>query len=355
MEPIELDNTTTPEPIIVRGKTIQWLLRAMAPQISGRNVWRRGVSGQSLVEFALSLPFLMTLLLALLEIGFLIRSHLTIIYATREGARSEAAAGNTPPTIDGSPVSIQNQAQYYTMSDGDTVMINNVNAALQDERPNTLFLSAYKADSSYGDPCQPKYIGKISVDNGNNTCSFTAAGFSSMNYNNWPVAYYNPNNAANPPLDQEVFQRAGAPTYGFTRLLMDGTNSSQSCPSQAPYRKWCGSNSNTLPIPSNGWVANPWYPGLRCDTDPSQPQTGATAAKVGGTSNGSNNVYYNADSNVTVTPVTRDWIGVRIDYEHHWFTAFFSLQPLVLTDHSVYDLEPISQTNNTVFSCVGGS
>ena len=50
--------------------------------------------GQSLVEFSMIITVVMLLLLGMLEFGFLFDHHLTLEYATREGARVGAALGN---------------------------------------------------------------------------------------------------------------------------------------------------------------------------------------------------------------------------------------------------------------------
>lgn len=47
--------------------------------------------GQGLVEFAYIVPVFMLILLAILEFGFMFNHHLTLEYATREGARAGAA------------------------------------------------------------------------------------------------------------------------------------------------------------------------------------------------------------------------------------------------------------------------
>ncbi len=49
--------------------------------------------GQSLVEFAIALPILAILLLGMLDFGFAFNHHLSLEYATREGARMGAAVG----------------------------------------------------------------------------------------------------------------------------------------------------------------------------------------------------------------------------------------------------------------------
>ena len=55
---------------------------------------RDGRSGQGLVEFAILVPAFAILLFAMLEFGFVFSHHLTVEYATREGARVGAALGN---------------------------------------------------------------------------------------------------------------------------------------------------------------------------------------------------------------------------------------------------------------------
>ena len=49
--------------------------------------------GQSLVEFAISVPVFVLLLFGMLEFGFAFSHNLTLEYATREGARTGAALG----------------------------------------------------------------------------------------------------------------------------------------------------------------------------------------------------------------------------------------------------------------------
>lgn len=56
--------------------------------------------GQSLVEMAMIVPFLMALVLGAIEFGFIFNHSLSMEYATREGARvgSSLANGGGPPT-----------------------------------------------------------------------------------------------------------------------------------------------------------------------------------------------------------------------------------------------------------------
>ncbi len=56
-------------------------------------------SAQSLVEFALTLPFLMFLLAGVIDLGRLYYSYITILNASREGARYGAARAYDPAGI----------------------------------------------------------------------------------------------------------------------------------------------------------------------------------------------------------------------------------------------------------------
>lgn len=55
---------------------------------------RRRSTGQSLVEFTMVVPVFLLLLLGMLEFGFVFTHEQTLVYATREGARTGAAVGN---------------------------------------------------------------------------------------------------------------------------------------------------------------------------------------------------------------------------------------------------------------------
>jgi Flp pilus assembly protein TadG len=62
---------------------------------------REGQRGQSMVEMALILPVLLMLVIGTLEFGFAFDHHLTLEYATREGARAGAALANGTGFADG--------------------------------------------------------------------------------------------------------------------------------------------------------------------------------------------------------------------------------------------------------------
>ena len=52
-------------------------------------------NGATIVEFALVLPVLLALLIGIIEFGWMIKNHLTIANATREGARAAAVGKST--------------------------------------------------------------------------------------------------------------------------------------------------------------------------------------------------------------------------------------------------------------------
>lgn len=56
--------------------------------------------GQAMVEFAMITPLFMLILLTVLEFGFVFTHHITMEYATREGARMGAALANGSVTFD---------------------------------------------------------------------------------------------------------------------------------------------------------------------------------------------------------------------------------------------------------------
>jgi len=51
---------------------------------------RKGSEGQAAVELALALPLVALLLLALVQLGFLVRDQVLVVHAAREGVRQAA-------------------------------------------------------------------------------------------------------------------------------------------------------------------------------------------------------------------------------------------------------------------------
>jgi hypothetical protein len=68
--------------------------------VTGRRLIRRPAQGerrgrgQSLVEYAMTVPVFLLILLGMLEFGFAFSHHLTMEYSTREGARTGASLAN---------------------------------------------------------------------------------------------------------------------------------------------------------------------------------------------------------------------------------------------------------------------
>ncbi len=69
------------------------------PVGAARRTRRSGERGQSLVEFAMVVTVMLLLLLGMLEFGFVFDHHLTIEYASREGARTASAMANGGGTV----------------------------------------------------------------------------------------------------------------------------------------------------------------------------------------------------------------------------------------------------------------
>ncbi len=176
----------------------------------GRN-WRKpagGAEGQALVEFALSLPFLIILFLVLVEVGFLLRSHMTVVSSVREGARVVSARGNADPAysyIDasGNRPNI-NSTNGRVGADGDFVLAQNVNTALGDERANVILLMTYRADDTE-DPFvatakDPVVSTTVSTKIGYNGFNGQYGVYFNSNYSNYPfqeVFSYTTKTAAN--------------------------------------------------------------------------------------------------------------------------------------------------------------
>jgi hypothetical protein len=68
---------------------------------------RSADAGQSLVEFALVIPIFITLLMGVIEFGFLYNNLLTVQFAARQGASAAAEAGG----VDGADCSILNAVE----------------------------------------------------------------------------------------------------------------------------------------------------------------------------------------------------------------------------------------------------
>lgn len=112
---------------------------------------RQGKEGQALVEFALTLPFLILLFVVLVELGLLIRSHMTVTSSVRESVRVVSARGNADPAVlvtsDGK-IYGGNDVNNRVGQDGDTVLVQNVNTSLGQESSNITLLMTFRADAT---------------------------------------------------------------------------------------------------------------------------------------------------------------------------------------------------------------
>jgi TadE-like protein len=69
--------------------------------VTRRSTWPRTRGpGQSLVEYAMTVPVFLLILLGMLEFGFAFSHHLTMEYSTREGARTGASLANGSAMVD---------------------------------------------------------------------------------------------------------------------------------------------------------------------------------------------------------------------------------------------------------------
>jgi hypothetical protein len=81
--------------------------------------------GQGLVEFAMLVPVFLLILLGMLELGFAFNHHITLEYATREGARAGAAM------VDGSQIDTTCGGTTITAANVDPLIIAAVQRVLK--------------------------------------------------------------------------------------------------------------------------------------------------------------------------------------------------------------------------------
>ncbi len=60
-----------------------------------RRRWLRGDSGQAAVEFAMALPLIVIVMLAIAQVGVSIRNEIAVELAAREGARAAAVSADS--------------------------------------------------------------------------------------------------------------------------------------------------------------------------------------------------------------------------------------------------------------------
>jgi len=95
---------------------------AYQPALGARG---RRQGGQGLVEFAMLVPVFLLILLGMLEFGFAFNHHMTLEYATREGARAGAAM------VDGSQIDTTCGGTTITAANVDPLIIAAVQRVLK--------------------------------------------------------------------------------------------------------------------------------------------------------------------------------------------------------------------------------
>lgn len=376
--------------------------RAVSGAMPGK--YRQGAEGQALVEFALCLPFMIMLFVVLVELGFLIRSHMTVTAAVREGVRVASARGNADPYVFAgtitSTVTGGNEVNRKVGADGDLVLVQNVNTALDKERQSVKMLMTYRADitenTATNRVTDPETGASVAVTN--NVGLHGLGGIYGV--------YYNPAVSLKP--FQEVFSYTLRVTNGITETWFVPVVLTQArCdaiyanmePAKVPdlptysgntygdTNTFCGdgaatpinrslplgkkvgtvdnvtqinnkprySGGSTCNIPtSTGYTSQteyqqaiqcwrynfaPWYPSLRRAID-----VGQTA----GTGQPNSSGYFNRQAELAAnfgstnesSPRSVDYLGVQINYEHKWFLTFFP-GSLSLTDKAVKPMEVI--------------
>lgn len=133
-----------------------------------RLVRRRWQRGQSLVEFTMIIPIVMTLTLGIAEFGVAYGTNMTLIEATREGARVGAVLGNGSNSFGCSGLTgaanvdpqIMLAVQRVVESPGSGIVLANID-----------WVEIYKSDASGGVGAYDKYT--VRVGGGGTFCGAT--------------------------------------------------------------------------------------------------------------------------------------------------------------------------------------
>jgi Flp pilus assembly protein TadG len=367
-----------------------------------------GKEGQALVEFALALPFIILLFVVLVELAFLIRGHLTAVSAVREGVRSVSQRGNADPsavffTTSGGSAAGANDIANRVGADGDTVLVQNMNTALQDMRKKVTMLMTYRADYTEGisqtatGAAQQVGINGIGGEAGiyyNPTVSrlpfqqvFSYTMIAGERWFTPTVLSQEQCDAlytgVQPAAARNVATSAGkkwSDTYGFPTFCGDAskTGANQGIDRRVPLGQvylWQNqeynnatvlSSKNRYTTPSGGtaqcaanqdvgrtkqaifywhaiqctrYAVAPWYPSIRRAHD--VPVTNPSTARTDPN-------YYNNQTEASFsfgcpTPADQrspDYVGIWVNYRHDWFLSFFP-GFLNLSEKSVKIMEPV--------------
>ena len=132
-----------------------------------RSVGRRRQRGQSLVEFTMVVPIVLMLVLSIAEFGVAYGTNMSLVEATREGARVGAILGNGSDSLGCASAGSGNvdpqimlAVQRVVESPGSGITLANVN-----------WVYIYKSDGTGGPTTYDKYT--VSVGNGGTICGAT--------------------------------------------------------------------------------------------------------------------------------------------------------------------------------------
>jgi Flp pilus assembly protein TadG len=284
---------------------------------------RRSESGQSLLEFAIALPFLLMLIVVMVEVGFLLRTHTSVVSTVRESVRNASAAGNADPyDLNYKP----------TMQDGDYLIVSLVNTNLSDQIGNIKLLTTYRADSTAG-----------------RSGTGTNDGTSKV----WPVVttVAQGGRTSGVPF-QRVFAKNVNSTQYTTQVLTSTACTTALTAAGMPTAgsnpcgyNWIPTSTDTTKLPPRKAEAtvytvttatakdnmDPWYPTFRRCRDITQGITSDISQSL------NNPNYYNNPQ------VSAHWLAVRIDYSYNWnnTTGVLGFLPATtLSDRAIKILEP---------------
>ncbi|MEI7556755.1 TadE/TadG family type IV pilus assembly protein [Candidatus Chlorohelix sp.] len=299
-------------------------LKNLRKPASGNGL-RRSESGQSLLEFAIALPFLLMLIVVMVEVGFLLRTHTSVVSTVRESVRNASSAGNFDP--------------YYpdytpTMQDGDYLIVSLVNTNLSDQIGNIKLVTTYRADSTAG-----------------RTGTGTGDGKSTV----WPVVT---TVAQGGRTSGSPFQRVFAKNTGstlYTTQVLTGTACTTALTaagmptagSNPCGYNWIPTSTDSTKLPPRKTEAtvytnttatskdnrDPWYPTFRRCKDITQGITSDISQSL------TNSNYYNNP----LPEASAHWLAVRIDYSYNWNNTtgvLGFLPPTTFSDRAIKILEP---------------
>jgi TadE-like protein len=321
---------------------------------------RRGINrkqayeGQSMIEFALAIPFLLILLLVLVEVGFLLRTHTTMTSAVREMARVAGAAGSNDPLRWDASLN-----KYVpTFADGNTTAVGVLNVTLGSAELSRVITGG--AELFRAKNWQSSDPNDWTKDDWASTPGGTARGWLPNQDKNWePVK--NPTRIASTKdtYYRQVFGKvAGSNVFTAATAFDLNQNYLNTTPCTVAL---CGSFANKAdpttdlyrPLPKDTdavknqkFLLNPWYPAFRRNCDVPGGNASAREDTRQSSTAAVNNLYYNSAS-------APEWIGAKLTYDYNFefipraFSAFLSsnVSGIRLSDTAIKMFEPANIGN----------